>query len=107
MPTPGISVCFVIKNGMINGYPFWESLSSSVPLADEVIVSEGYSTDGTYEALVKFQKKYGPKIKMFRTDWGKFGSQSGSVITKVSQEAFDRCSRSWIYYLQYDYIINN
>jgi len=106
MPSQGISVCFVIKNGMINGYPFWESLTSSLPLADEIIISEGFSTDGTYEAILKFQKKYGQKVKVFRCDWSKFVTEYGDVITKVSHEAMSHCSKNWIYYLQADEIIH-
>lgn len=106
MPAQGISVCFVIKNGLINGYPFWESLTSCLPLADEIVISEGFSTDGTYDAILKFQKRYGSKIKLIRADWNSHKSDCGSVITKVSQDAMAHCSRSWIYYLQADEIIH-
>lgn len=106
MPSQGISVCFVIKNGLINGYPFWESLNSCLPFADEIIISEGYSTDGTYEAIRKFENKYSSKVKVIRCDWNKFKSESGSVITKVSQEAMNHCHKSWIYYLQADEIVH-
>lgn len=106
MPSAGISVCFIVKNGLTNGYPFWESLTSSIPIADEIVVSEGFSNDGTYEAILKFQKKYGSKVKVFRCDWNKFKSESGAVIAKVSQEAINFCSKSWIYYLQADEIVH-
>lgn len=106
MPSQGISVCFVIKNGLINGYPFWESLTSCLPLADEIIISEGYSTDGTYEALQRFMKLHGQKVKMFRHEWSQYKSESGSVIANVSQNAMSRCTKSWIYYLQADEIIH-
>ncbi len=103
----GISVCFVIKNGLINGYPFWESLESSLPIADEIIISEGNSSDKTYEALLKFKEKYGDKIKIFRTNWErKHVGGCGEIISVISSEAISKCSHNWIYYLQADEIIH-
>jgi len=102
----GISVCFVIKNGMINGYPFWESLTSSLPFANEIVIGEGYSTDGTYEAILKFREIHGKKVKIFRCDWDKYSSEGGNIIAKVSHEAMSHCKMTWIYYLQADEIIH-
>ena len=106
MSCQGISVCFIVKNGLLNGYPFWESLTSSLPIADEIIISEGFSSDETYDTVLRFQRIHGQKVKVFRCDWNKFKSESGTVIAKVSQEAMSHCCSSWIYYLQADEIIH-
>jgi len=103
---PGISVCFVIKNGLVNGYPFWESLLSCCSFADEIVISEGYSRDRTYDALKVFQERHPNKVKLFRTNWDRFRSGCGEVIAKVSSEAISKCSRQWVYYLQADEIIH-
>lgn len=102
----GISVCFVIKNGVTNGYPFWESLESCLPIADEIVISEGFSIDNTLEVVKKFQSLHPGKVKIFNCDWKKFSTGSGEVIAGVSMEAIKKCTRQWVYYLQADEIIH-
>lgn len=104
--SPGISVCFIIKNGIINGYPFWESLQSCLPIADEIVISEGFSRDLTYKAIEKFRKDNGGKVKVVRHDWGKFVSSQGEVISRVSTATIEQCTKQWVYYLQADEIIH-
>jgi glycosyltransferase involved in cell wall biosynthesis len=104
MKKPGISVCFVIRNGMRNGYPFWESLNSCLDFADEIVISEGHSDDDTYVYMEKFRYLHPEKVKLFRTNWKK--SAHGEVIATVSSEALKRCSHEWVYYLQADEIIH-
>lgn len=61
-----------------------------LPLANVIIVNEGHSTDGTYEAI----RDLDPKIKVFRSDWGK---PNGSVerITRIKDDARRRCTGHW------------
>jgi hypothetical protein len=103
---PGISVCFVVKNGLFNGYPIWESLNSAAPFADEFVISEGYSSDDTYLVLEKFKSTCKKKVTIFKTNWDRFNSPCGEVISRVSQEAIDKCSYDWVYYLQADEIVH-
>ena len=102
-----ISVVFAIKNGLKNGYCFWESLQSCLPLADELIISDGYSQDGTYEALLKFKDKYCKNIptNLYQDEWEE-KSYHGEVIAKVSQRAIDRATKEFIYYLQADEVLS-
>lgn len=102
----GISVCFIIRNGLKNGYPFWESLNSAVPFADEIVISEGYSDDGTFEVIQRFGRLYKDKVRIYRDNWDLARSQHGEVITQVSTWNMRRCTKSWIYYLQADEIIH-
>jgi glycosyltransferase involved in cell wall biosynthesis len=103
----GISVCFVIKNGLINGYPFWESLESCLPIANEIVISDGNSVDKTYDALLKFKERYGDKVKLFKTNWERSGiGGCGEIISVISSETMAKCSCKWIYYLQADEIIH-
>lgn len=100
-----ISLIFVIKNGLRNGYCFWESLQSCLPLADELIISDGFSQDGTYEALVKFINKYCANISvaLYQDKWEE-QSYHGEVIAKVTQRAINRAQKEWVLYLQSDEI---
>lgn len=106
----GISVCFIIKNGIRQGYPFWESLQSCLPFANEIVISEGGSDDGTAECIAKFISKYGtsngPEFRVFRDNWNEKPSQYGEVIAWISEKNFRRCAYEWVYYLQADEVIH-
>ena len=101
-----ISVVFIIKNGIKQGYCFWESLQSCLPFADELIISDGHSDDGTFEYLMKFAKKYRSEVStiMYQDEWEEV-SYHGEVISMVSQRAINHASKEWVYYLQADEII--
>ena len=102
-----ISVVFVIKNGILNGYCFWESLLSCLPFADEIILSEGNSKDKTYDYIKEFVNRYGSKVKidLFRDKWEE-KSYHGEVISKVTERAMERAKCDWIYLLQADEILD-
>ncbi len=42
----GITGFTTIRNGIVQGYPFLETIASALPICDEFLVSDGYSTDG-------------------------------------------------------------
>lgn len=83
-----------VKNGKSLGYPFVESIRSALPLCDEFIISDGYSSDGTYEAL---KRHFGgiSKIKIFRDTWNQ-KSFKGSAIRNALNEARRRCTKDYI-----------
>ncbi len=58
----------VIRNGLRNGYPFLEAIRSVLPLCDEVVISEGFSEDGTFELLERFARAH-PKVRIRRDAW--------------------------------------
>jgi len=105
---PGISVCFVIKNGIRQGYPFWESLKSCLSFADEVVISDGYSDDGTLDVLKKFIEMHEDqaKFRLYLDDWNMHRSGCGEVIAAMSAINFRRCEREWVYYLQADEVLH-
>lgn len=101
-----ISVNFIIRNGLWNGYPFWESLRSCLPFADEIVISDGYSIDGTEEALQHFRDRYGRKhrISIEHDRW--YEGRRGEEIARISQQNHTRCKGDWVYYLQADEIVD-
>jgi len=101
-----ISVVFVGKNLILNGYPFVESLLSVLPLADEFIISEGYSDDDSLNYLWKFKKKYETRerpIFVYQDEWPD-RSYHGEAITYVLERAIQKASKKWVLYLQADEI---
>ena len=60
-----ISGFMVLKNVLKTRYPFVESIAASLPICDEFLISDGYSTDGTFEILEKIAA-INNKIKLFK-----------------------------------------
>lgn len=96
-----ISVVFVVKNAIKQGYCFQESLLSCLPFADEIVISEGYSDDDTMKYLKRFAEDN--DAMLFQDEWEE--SYHGEVIAKVSERAIAKATCKWIYYLQADEII--
>ena len=87
--------CFmVIRNGIDLGYPFIEAISSALPICDEMLVADGQSTDGTYEALQKYFGKI-DKVKIYRDEWDK-SSIKGSAIRNALNKVRNRCTGTYI-----------
>lgn len=102
-----ISVIFVIKNGILNGYCFWESLQSCLPFADEIVISEGHSEDKTKAYMDEFVNRYGKKvcINLYQDEWEK-ESYHGEVISRVSERAIAHAKCDLVFLLQADEIID-
>ena len=100
-----ISVNFVIKNGVNQGYSFWESLESCVPFADEIVISEGHSVDGTDKVIAEFSKRHPGLVRIHKDRWDNIRSGCGEVISVISNRNQRRCKNEWVYYLQADEII--
>lgn len=97
-----ISVVTIAKNIITQGYCFWESLESCLPIMDELIISEGYSTDETMLYLNKFKERHSQiPIVLFQEKWPDM-SYHGEAIADVSMSALKRSSKDWILYLQMD-----
>jgi hypothetical protein len=91
-----LSVYTAMRNCIENDYPFIEMLQHHLPLADEIVVNEGYSTDGTFEAICNLD----PKIKVFRTTWDTPRGEDWWIHFKDA--ARRRCSGDWCLHLDSD-----
>jgi len=60
-----ISIYTFVKEGLYMDFHVVEMLKHHLDFADEIIVNEGYSTDGTYEAI----KDLHEKIHISRNQW--------------------------------------
>jgi glycosyltransferase involved in cell wall biosynthesis len=43
----------IVKDVLSQEYPFVEAIAQALPICDEFLISDGYSTDGTYEVLAE------------------------------------------------------
>ena len=72
-------------------------------IADEFLISDGYSEDGTYDYLEYAAKKF-ENIKLFQDRW--VSSQYGECIAIMTNLLKNRAKCHWVYNIQADEIIH-
>jgi glycosyltransferase involved in cell wall biosynthesis len=98
-----ISGFITLKNVLKQGYPFVEAIAASLPVCDEFLISEGYSTDGTYEVCEKMAQ-LNKKIKLFRDEWP--CDRRDSIIADVTNIVRARCNGDYLLSIQANEIIH-
>ncbi len=94
-----LSLYTFVKNGLENDFHVEAMLKHHAPLVDEIIVNEGYSTDGTYEKISAISNN----INVFRTNWGDVKNIDWYV--KFKEDARKRCTGDWCILLDCDEFI--
>lgn len=92
-----------VRNALLFDYPFLESLSSLLPLCDEVVVAVGRSDDETLEKLQSFQSQ---KITLIETVWDENLRSGGAILAQQTNIALDRVKGDWAIYLQADEVLH-
>src|SRR5579885_2218265 len=78
-----ISGFMILKNVVSQGYPFIEAITAALPICDEFLISEGYSSDKTWEALQILERKFSGKVRLFRDEWrGK--TERGEILATMT-----------------------
>lgn len=98
-----ISGFTIARNAQKFGYPLLESLSSLLPLVDELVVAVGDSEDKTWDLVHSLKS---PKIKAFRTVWDPAQRAGGKVLSAQTNLALARCTGDWGIYLQADEVLH-
>jgi len=98
-----ISGFMIVKDVLKPGYPFVEAVASALPICDEFLISEGYSTDGTFE-VVKRLSALNKKIRVFRQKWPT--SKRSSVLAEVTNVIRKKCKFNYIFSIQANEIIH-
>lgn len=94
-----ISGFMAVKNVVAQGYPFLEAIVAALPVCDEFLISEGYSTDETWEAVQWVRSRYPDKIKLYRDRW--HGPLKGGEQIAVMQNAvLERCRGNYLLSVQ-------
>jgi hypothetical protein len=94
-----ISLYTAVRDCVRNDYPFEEMIRHHLPLADEIVVNEGFSRDGTYERVCRID----PKVKVFRTRWEKPKGENWWIHFKDA--ARRQCTGDWCVHLDCDEFI--
>ncbi len=92
-----LSIYTYIKDGITHDLHAIEMLKHHLPLADEIVVNEGYSTDGTYEKM----KDLSPKLRIFRTHWEK-PKDSFTWYVTLKDASRRACQGEWCLHLDAD-----
>lgn len=98
-----ISGFMIVKDVLKQGYPFVEAVASSLPICDEFLISDGYSTDGTFEVVQKIAN-LNKKVKVFRQEWPR--EKRYSVLADVTNWIRTKCSYDHIFYIQANEIVH-
>jgi hypothetical protein len=98
-----ISGFMIAKDVLEQGYPFVEAIASALPICDEFLISDGYSTDGTYEVLERISS-LNPKVKVHRFKWP--DRKDFTVLVDVTNEVRRKCRFQYIFSIQANEIIH-
>lgn len=94
-----ISIYTFVRDGIFLDFHIVDMLKHHLPLADEIIVNEGYSSDATYELI----RNLDPKIKIYRNHWD--NSEPISWSRKFKDASRQYCSGDWCILLDCDEFI--
>lgn len=94
-----------VRNAVKYDYPVVESISSLLPLVDEMIVCLGNSSDETAACIAGIND---PKIKIVHSIWDDSLREGGRVLAVETDKAFQAVSEKadWCVYLQADEVIH-
>ena len=92
-----------LRNAVINGYPFEESIRSLLPIVDEYIIAIGQGQDDT---LVRVNAIDDRKIRVIETSWNESMRDRGFVYGQQKMIAHYNCSGDWAFYLEGDEVLH-
>lgn len=94
-----------IRNAIIYDYPVVESISSILPLCDEVVVAVGQSDDETLALIKSIDPN---KVRIVETVWNDDLREGGRVLAEETDKAFKAISpdSDWAIYIQGDEVLH-
>jgi glycosyltransferase involved in cell wall biosynthesis len=96
----------IVRNAVKFDYPVVESITSILPLCDEIIVAVGNSEDGTRELVESIGS---PKIRIIDTEWDDSLRRGGEVLAVETNKALDAIASdtTWAIYIQADEVLHD
>ena len=92
-----------LRNAVINGYPFVESIQSILPLVDEFICAIGPCEDETREMVADIGDE---RIRILDTAWNENMTDRGFVYGQQKMIAQYCCNGDWAFYLEGDEVLH-
>lgn len=98
-----ISGFMIVKDVLKQGYPFVEAIASALPVCNEFLISDGYSSDGTYEVVQRISK-LNRKVKIFRQRWPV--ERTPTVLADVTNSLKRKCRFEFVFSVQANEIVH-
>jgi glycosyltransferase involved in cell wall biosynthesis len=100
-----ISGFTIVRNALKFDYPAVESITSLLPLVDEMVVAVGNSEDDTLQLIRNIGS---PKIKIVETVWDDALREGGRVLAVETDKALAAVSKDadWCFYIQADEVLH-
>lgn len=92
-----------LRNAVINGYPFEESIRSVLPIVDEFICVIGAGYDNTRDRVLAIADS---KIRIIDSHWNENMQDRGFVYGQQKMIAQFNCSGDWAFYLEGDEVLH-
>jgi glycosyltransferase involved in cell wall biosynthesis len=94
-----------IRNAVRYDYPVVESITSLLPLVDELVVCVGDSADNTLELIESIGS---PKIKIIHSVWDDSLREGGKILAIETNKALAAVAHDadWCFYLQGDEVLH-
>lgn len=95
----------IIKNAVLNDYPVVASITSILPVVDEMIVAVGESQDDTRALIAAIPSD---KIRIIDTVWEPGINKGGAILAVETDKAAQYISEdtTWAFYIQADEVIH-
>ncbi len=103
-PGASISGFLVVKDAATQGYPFVEAIRAALPLCDELLIGDGGSVDGTWEALEVVRDAFPQRVHLFRDGWPR-GVEPRRAVVAATTWLKERCRSPWCFQLQANEIV--
>lgn len=94
-----------VKNAVKYGYPVVESITSLLPIVDEMVVCLGDSEDETNKLIESIGSD---KIKIIHSVWDNSLREGGKVLAVETNKAMDATAydSDWLFYIQADEVLH-
>ena len=92
-----------LRNAVINGYPFEQSIRSILPIVDEFICVIGEGEDDTRERVAAIVD---PKIRVIDSQWNESMQDRGFVYGQQKMIGQFNCTGDWAFYLEADEVLH-
>ncbi|HMU72790.1 MAG TPA: glycosyltransferase family 2 protein, partial [Ferruginibacter sp.] len=94
-----------VRNAVKYGYPVVESISSLLPIVDEMVVCLGDSEDETNALIGSIGSE---KIRTIHSVWDSSLREGGKVLAVETNKAMDATAADsdWLFYIQADEVLH-
>lgn len=95
----------VVRNAECQGYPFIEAARTALAVCDELLISDGYSTDRTWEGLRALRDAFPGRVQLFRDRWPGEHNRGG-IIAQATNRLRRRCRGEYCFSVQASEIVS-